>query len=99
MAQGYALGAASGINAPTVDVPDLQSVNARLQQAVDNLNNNNGLLSDIIARIYGGAGGTEKDTPRPQAAGLLGSLHRQCEDVEELVTRNRAMIDRLSHLA
>jgi hypothetical protein len=83
----------------TRDPGDLQNINGRLQRAVSELLSNNERLSDIIARVYGGGLGGEKDAARPQAAGIIGSLNRQCEDIDEALARNRGLIDRLNAIA
>src|SRR5262245_2460981 len=95
------LGGARNINDVTAREPgDLQNINGRLQRALSEIASNNERLLDIVARVYGGGtGGTEKDTARPQAAGIIGSLNRQCEDIDEALVRNRGLIDRLQALA
>lgn len=97
---GSRLGNANAYDNPVVREPgDLQNINGRLQRALSELASNNERLSDIIARVYGGGLGGEKDANRPQAAGIIGSLNRQCEDIDEALVRNRGLIDRLNALA
>src|SRR5262245_46613424 len=95
------LGSTRSINdAPAREPGDLQNINGRLQRALSELASNNERLLDIVARVYGGGtGGEGKDANRPQAAGIIGSLNRQCEDIDEALARNRGLIDRLNALA
>lgn len=98
MAQGYAtLG-----TTPTPDaqsIPDLQRVSDKLSNFIGALRAQNDTLSDVIGRVYGEGEATGKELSRPQAAGVVGALNRQMEDIDEAINRHNALLSRLRQLA